>query len=264
MGQHLTRRGLLRASLVSATAVGAGLAVGAASASAGERHPGPPEIPDVPGMHGDPFNNEFWYQYDEAFLYHPSVTVKAALTAITEELGSVQAAFALAWQEHRANGTFPDGFVAEFLPVKEPLTVVADAQFDVMHRFFRPERREAAVGVRRLRPGRALRSAPLSRPARTHDGLPGRHRAAGRLPRLALHHPGPDPVGHRPEAVERRRPPRRSRLGGAIHREAGHRCHRQPAAAAGCARPADRRVVRRSPEEMDTEFDNFPYPTGVS
>jgi hypothetical protein len=264
MAQEMTRRGLLRASLASATAVGAGLTLGAAPASAGTRHPDRPEIPEVPGMHGDPYNNEFWYQYDEEFLYHPSATVKAALTEITAELGSVQAAFSLAWQNHRANGTFPHGFVAEFLPVRKPLAVVAEAQLDVMHRFFGWNAAKLLSAFTDF--GQGLLYDPRRYPGqRVHMmDYPG-----GTEPPGAYH------VWHstiRAQTLMGIAPKRWNGIDRLVGLAWAAQSLAKPVTDATDNQPLPRAVLarqtvawlRRSPAEMDAQFDNFPYPTGIS
>jgi hypothetical protein len=265
MTQQFTRRSLLRASLVCASVAGAGLAWGSMPASAAmDPAGGPPKPPDVPGMRGNPLNNEFWFQFDEAFLYHPSPTVRAALTAMTAKLGSVQRAFALAWQEHRANGTFPDGFVAEFLPVKEPLTVVADAQLDLMRQFYRHN------DARLLRAFADFGQGLLYDPRRN----PGQRVHMMDYPN-GTEPPGAYHVWHaiiRAQTLMGIAPTRWNFIDRLVGLAWAAQSIAKPVTDATDNPPLPRAVLarqavswlRRTPTEMDSQFDSFPYPPGIS
>lgn len=76
----MDRRSALRAALGVAGAAAAASLVGAVPAEAHGRHH--PLLPDVPGMVGDRWANEFWYQYDEISYFTPTQEMKDAVAAI--------------------------------------------------------------------------------------------------------------------------------------------------------------------------------------
>jgi hypothetical protein len=94
-----------------------------------------PPIPEVPGMTGDPRANEFWFQYDDKFLFNPSQEIRDAYAAWAAALGSLDAIIQL-WKDHRIAGTYPKGFIAAVRPAREPLAVVSHLELQVYDAYY--------------------------------------------------------------------------------------------------------------------------------
>lgn len=86
-------------------------------------------------MTGDPRANEFWFQYDDQFLFNPSPEIRAAYGAWAAALGSVDAIIKL-WTKHRMEGTYPEGFIADVRPAREPLAVISRLEREVYDAYY--------------------------------------------------------------------------------------------------------------------------------
>lgn len=135
MKSTYNRRLVLRAALAGAAATVVGAAVpGAALASSSDTGL---DLPDVPGMLGNRKYNEFWYQYDERFLYNPLPEAVTAFQQIRDALGGkADGSFYGAYVDSRAAGTYPQGYLDVVLPAKEPLQVISRLQLDLFDEFF--------------------------------------------------------------------------------------------------------------------------------
>jgi hypothetical protein len=74
-------------------------------------------IPDV---------NEFWFELDDRFLFHPTPEIVAAYRAIDMPDGITNLRV-----EHRLAGTYPDGFEADVEPMRDGLTLLSKLQLEV-------------------------------------------------------------------------------------------------------------------------------------
>jgi len=134
-----SRRAVLRGALVAVGVVGIGIAdVIPAAASATETdHGAYGAFPPVPGMKGDRGANEFWYTYEQRFHYNVTDQIRAAYGAISA--CTSQGSFATIradYQKHRANGTWPQGYVQQFAPAKDAFAYLAELQADVQNQFY--------------------------------------------------------------------------------------------------------------------------------
>ncbi|MFI5916402.1 hypothetical protein [Dactylosporangium sp. NPDC051541] len=136
MKSTYNRRHVLRAGLAGAAAtVLAGALPGTAHAAPAESGP---VLPGVPGMLGNRKYNEFWYQYDERFWYHPSPEAVAAFKQISEALGGkADGSFYGAWKDTRAAGTYPQAYLDIVAPAREPLATISRLQLNLFDEFFR-------------------------------------------------------------------------------------------------------------------------------
>ncbi|MFF4570657.1 Tat pathway signal sequence domain protein [Streptomyces sp. NPDC001410] len=130
----LDRRGALRAALGVAGAAAAATLIGAAPASAAPKRCHP-SLPDVPGMVGDRWANEFWYQYDEMSYYTPSQEMKDAVTAITTPFGGFTKTYD-AWLATRKSGRYPRSFLELIQPNKDAFEVLSRNQLAVYDQFY--------------------------------------------------------------------------------------------------------------------------------
>lgn len=135
----LSRRTALKGALVAVGIVGVGVAdVIPAAASTAETAYGPHgTFPVLPGMKGERRANEFWYTYEQRFHYNITDQTFAAydaLSACTSQ-GSFGAIYA-DYRKHRADGTWPQGYIQQFAPAKDALTYLAELQRDVQNQFY--------------------------------------------------------------------------------------------------------------------------------
>ncbi|MEV5799080.1 Tat pathway signal sequence domain protein [Streptomyces collinus] len=130
----MDRRGALRAALGVAGAAAAATLIGAAPAEArpGRCHP---SLPDVPGMVGDRWANEFWYQYDEMSYYTPSQEMKDAVAAITTPFGGFTKTYD-AWAATRQGGRYPRSFLELIQPNKDAFEVLSRNQRAVYDKYY--------------------------------------------------------------------------------------------------------------------------------
>ena len=135
----LSRRTVLKGALVAAGVVGIGIAdVIPATATTTETANGPHDtFPVVPVMKGDRRANELWYTYEQRFHYNFTDQIGdayGALSACTSQ-GSFHLIYA-DYQKHRANGTWPQGYIKQFAPAKDALAYLAERQDDVQNQFY--------------------------------------------------------------------------------------------------------------------------------
>jgi hypothetical protein len=139
MSKDLSRRQILQTSLGAAALAGlglAGMAHGTPAAAAPADRPRQ-EFPDVPGMLGDRRANEFWYQFDEAFLYKKSRELQDAFNAIFAVTGGVgESDLYQVWLHRVGKPDYPHNFTAIMAPVREPLQVVSRLQLAVFDSFY--------------------------------------------------------------------------------------------------------------------------------
>jgi hypothetical protein len=136
---NVSRRRLL--GLSAGLAAAAGLSVAgpvispaAASAPAG----GHPELPDVPGMLGNRLANEFWYQFDEVFLFSRDAEIQAAINEIVEYTGtSGEGDLYHTWLGLVTSPGYPRTFLDFMAPVAEPLRLLSRRQLAVVDTYYR-------------------------------------------------------------------------------------------------------------------------------
>ncbi|WP_238014356.1 hypothetical protein KZZ52_32475 [Dactylosporangium sp. AC04546] len=128
---RISRRGALglAATALAGTALG-GLWTAPAAAAA-------PGLPPVPGMQGDRYLNEFWYQFDEAVGYRPSPELLEANGQISAHVGGNLFAILERWLEHVRAPGYPHTFARFLAPVRDPLRVVSRTELGVFDAFFR-------------------------------------------------------------------------------------------------------------------------------
>lgn len=75
--------------------------------------------------------NEFWFELDDHFLFnvdaHPEILDAYGVIAMPDGITNLRA-------EHRANGTYPDGFRADVTPMREALDLLSREQLAIFDR----------------------------------------------------------------------------------------------------------------------------------
>jgi hypothetical protein len=130
----MNRRGVLKAAVGVAGAAAAVTVAGALPAAA---HGGPHRrrLPSVPGMVGDRWANEFWYEYDERFYYNPTPDLVEAVDVITQPFGDFTQTDA-AWAAARSSGRYPRSFIELIAPNKDAFELLSEAQREVYDEFY--------------------------------------------------------------------------------------------------------------------------------
>lgn len=82
----MNRRSLLTMAAGVSTAIGLGASHTAAAATRAAS-PNTEKLPDVPGMSGDRWANEFWYQFNQETGFEPSPRLLDAYQAIGDHVG---------------------------------------------------------------------------------------------------------------------------------------------------------------------------------
>lgn len=77
---------------------------------------------------------EFWFTLDDRFLFRPSPDIVAAYGTIgmPDTITNLRV-------EHRANGTYPDGFKADVAPMRDALALLSTKQLEIFDRFLGSE-----------------------------------------------------------------------------------------------------------------------------
>lgn len=74
---------------------------------------------------------EFWYELDDHFLFsvdqHPEVLEAYATIQMPDGITNLRL-------EHRANGTYPDGFLAAVTPMRDALELLSTQQLEIFDR----------------------------------------------------------------------------------------------------------------------------------
>ncbi|MGP3948703.1 hypothetical protein [Streptomyces sp. 7N604] len=123
------RRDVLRASV--GLAAGAMLVGGGALPAAAVGRPDP-ELPEIPGMHGDRRANEMWYLLDQATLYQPSQEFKDAYFALVDIYGKGWDNVLLnTWRRMVAAPEYPENFAEFVTPARGPFEVMSRVQLEV-------------------------------------------------------------------------------------------------------------------------------------
>ncbi|MFI1869480.1 hypothetical protein [Streptomyces jumonjinensis] len=137
MSEKLNRRGLLRTSVGALALAGVGIAELSVPAAAQERRP---QLPPIPGMLGDRLANEMWYVLDDVTLFHRLPEVTAAFRAIGAALGGDLAMENIVknWTEMSTKPEYPGNYTAYMTPVREPLQTLSRIQLGVFDRHYRP------------------------------------------------------------------------------------------------------------------------------
>ncbi|MEV4352228.1 hypothetical protein AB0J83_47845 [Actinoplanes sp. NPDC049596] len=265
MTQGIDRRQLLRTSVAAATVAGlggAGLLAGPASpaAAAGTAKPGVGHLPPVPGMLGDRYSNEFWYEFDNVTLFEQSAEVTAAFVAIEQYLATVPPpprSLVQIWQEMRQSPDYPRNLYEFTKPIKEPLRALSHAEAGVFDKYFRPGDPRLVKAFVLFGQG-VLFDPRHTPPVHTMGSLPpvGYHVWHIFIRSMILH--GIEPLRWRLIAP----------LNG-LAWEIQSICkpsqeHVNPGLPARQIRRLERAWLPRNLEQLDRQFESFPYPPGVS
>jgi hypothetical protein len=95
-----------------------------------------PEIPVVPGMLGDPRENELWYQYDEQLYYSAPQQLLDAYQAVAGVFGGVEEEVAFFWLAERAKSTYPRDYIAAWRPLRDALALISRSQLSIMDSYY--------------------------------------------------------------------------------------------------------------------------------
>ena len=202
----------------------------------------------------DEVANDFWFTYDDHFLFNPPPQVFAAYAAIGD-LDTPLTQFA----ETRAAGTFPDGFVTAMEPLRAGLQALSTEQLGIVDRFYDGDPDGLQVAFEhfgygdlfddRRRPGNKVHMMDSSGPANPPIGYHRWHAIIRATTVLGID-------ADRWNAIDRL-----VALGWAIHAEA------QPTQDADNPPLPEERLVAlradwlaRTPDELDSAFDTFPFP----
>jgi len=133
MTEPISRRSALRLTTAATAAVAAGAVAGPALSGTAQAHGNNgPSLPKVPGMRGDRRANEFWYQMDELFYYHPSPEVGAAFGQFSAVIGGYNRVWDL-WLESRQAGTYPDSYASIVAPAQDALQIISSRQLEWLY-----------------------------------------------------------------------------------------------------------------------------------
>ncbi len=202
----------------------------------------------------DEVANDFWFTYDDHFLFNPPPQVFAAYAAIGD-LDAPLTQFA----ETRAAGTFPDDFVTAMQPLRAGLQALSTEQLGIVDRFYDGDPDGLQVAFEhfgygdlfddRRHPGNKVHMMDSSGPANPPIGYHRWHAIIRATTMLGID-------ADRWNAIDRL-----VALGWAIHAEA------QPTQDAdNPPLPTERLValragwLARTPDELDSAFDTFPFP----
>jgi hypothetical protein len=129
----------LTAALATGVALGTAGTTEAATAESGtaavaRRSAG---LPEVPGMLGDRWANEFWYQFDQETNFAPSRQLLNAYAAISSYVGGdLKSGMRAQWLTLSGRPEYPRNFISYVTPLARPLAVVSAAQLNVIDRFY--------------------------------------------------------------------------------------------------------------------------------
>lgn len=129
----LNRRSLLTAAAGVSAAIGLGAANTAAAAASAYTG----EFPEVPGMSGDRWANEFWYRFNLETGFEPSPQLLAAYRDIAAHVGGdMKNGLRAQWFALSGRPEYPHNYLSFVAPLAEPLAVVSQAQLSVVDRFY--------------------------------------------------------------------------------------------------------------------------------
>lgn len=95
------------------------------------------DLPHVPGMRGDRWANEFWYQFDEETSLAPSRRLRDAYKAIGSYVGGdIRSGLRDRWLSLSRLPEYPQNFISFVTPLAGPLEVVSSVQLQVIDRFY--------------------------------------------------------------------------------------------------------------------------------
>lgn len=200
---------------------------------------------------------EFWYELDDHFLFnvgdHPEILDAYAAIQMPDGITNLRV-------EHRSNGTYPSGFVADVTPMRDALALLSTEQLKVFDRHLgadadttRRAFEDFGQGIHfddRREPGTKIHMMDASGPTNPAVGYHRWHAIICAQIGLGI------------EAERWTQIDRYVGLGWAIQSEA------QPiqGAQANPGLPAERltqlreRWMARTPTQIDDAFDSFPYP----
>lgn len=145
-GTQLQRRQLLRGAVGAGAATGLALVAGApARASTRDSAGHGPDLPPVPGMHGDRRANELWYVYEQVFAFNPTPEMLAAYAAIGEAAGGSMKDLVDVYLNTRRQNNYPHGFYDLVVPARNAYALLSTLQLDVYRQYY--GRNWAALGA---------------------------------------------------------------------------------------------------------------------
>lgn len=200
---------------------------------------------------------EFWFELDDHFLFnvdsHPEILDAYATIEMPDGITNLRV-------EHRANGTYPEGFVAAVTPMREALTLLSVEQLKIFDRHLgagadttRRAFEEFGQGVlfdARRDPGTQIHMMDASGPTNPAVGYHRWHAIICAQIELGI------------DAARWTQIDRFLGLGWAIQSEAqpvqGGRAN--PGLPAARVAELRARWMGRTPEQIDDAFDSVPYP----
>lgn len=261
MSQELGRREVLRATLGFSVIAGLGAAsaLGALPAEAASR--AYQDFPPVPGMHGDRRANEFWYQFDNATLFDQAPAVTAAFVAIQQYFADVlaphYASFVDFWITISKSAAFPGNYTALMAPLRPQLEVLSRTEATVFDAFYRPHDPRLVAAFSWFGQG-VLYDPRHTPPVHTMGGTPpvGYHTWHAFMRAMMFLGVDPQrwaavaPLNGFGWAVQSVAKPNEQVLNPPLPDET--------------VRKLASYWLRRSPQQLDTDFQSFPYPQGIS
>jgi hypothetical protein len=251
------RRQMLRAGSAAVAAAGVGgLGLGTAAAATTRQEE---VFPPVPGMRGDRRANEFWYAYEQRFSYHLTQEVKDAYAALDQAAGGSDMTVLDRYQQSRAAGTYPDAYRSAMTPARDALAVLSRLQFELVDTYYGACPRLLPWAFVRLGDG-SLYDPRMPDPNKVHmmnNGPNGEPTRSWHFWHALIR--GGTLLGVSADRWERLDPlvglgwATQSLMRPALDRD-------NPPTPQRTAERLIRSWQRRTPRQMDTAFDAFPYP----
>lgn len=129
------RRFLLGAAAGLPMAMGLG-STGRAQAATSSPPSHVPGLPEIPGMHGDRWANEFWYQFNEETELAASSQLLDAYQVIASHTGGSIRGLRDRWLSLSRLPGYPQNFISFVTPLAGPLEIVSSVQLKVIDRFY--------------------------------------------------------------------------------------------------------------------------------
>ncbi|GLZ37037.1 hypothetical protein [Actinokineospora sp. NBRC 105648] len=208
-------------------------------------------------MVGDRRANEFWYEFDDVTLFHRIPEVTAAFAAIHDILGDNSVQLMVGnWFTMSAGSGYPADYTEFVRPIADPLRVLSGVQLGVVDKYYRHDDPRLVTAFSEFGQGTLFdpRRADVEAEVHTMDGDPptGYHLWHVFLRSMMF-------LG-----IDRHRWARLDPLIGfawALQSIAkpGHRVV-NPGLPRSTVAPLARRWLRRSPEQLDVDFQSQWYP----
>lgn len=79
---------------------------------------------------------DFWFEFDDLFQFNPTPEITQAYAQLGGDIDRPRKR----WTAHRRNGTYPSGFVAEMHSTSAPLLLLGQKQIETIDKHFRGDR----------------------------------------------------------------------------------------------------------------------------